>query len=43
MSTFYCITKTAVKSKTNMFLQVGVPKKATFLVSQIECCVVLQS
>ena len=30
MSTFYCVAKTAAKSKTNVFLQIGAPKKATF-------------
>ena len=27
MFTFYCIAKTAAKTKTNLSLQIGVPKK----------------
>ena len=38
MSTFYCIAKTAAKTKTNVFLQIGVPKKAIFASSGIEYC-----
>ena len=38
MSTFCCIAKTAVKTKTNVFLQIDVPKKATFVSSGVECC-----
>ena len=35
---FYCIAKRAAKTKTNVFLQIGVPKKAMFVSSRIKCC-----
>ena len=35
---FYCIAKRTAKTKTNVLLQIGVLKKATFVSSGIECC-----
>ena len=32
MSTFSCIAKTTTKTKINVFMQIGVPKKATLIV-----------
>ena len=38
MFTFSCIARTAAKAKTNVSLQIGVPKKATIVRSLIEYC-----
>ena len=38
MSTVYCSAKTAAKTKTKVLLKIGVPKKAIFASSGIECC-----
>ena len=38
MSIFCCVAKTEAKTKTNVFLQIDVPKKASLLSSLIEHC-----
>ena len=38
MSIFCCIAKTAAKTKTDVFPQIDVPKRATFVNSRIDRC-----